>query len=369
VHLVLHLTTRCNQRCRYCDNQSRKFEQDMTFDTVKAAIKLAMKNDDPDFPSADIGIGFYGGEPLLKRELIYQTVTYCREIQKDSQQKFHYRLTTNGLLLDEEFLSNPLTSDIVVALSHDGIQPDHDTNRIDQHGQGSFGRLEEKIDLLLRYRPEAYALMVITPETLAYYSDSVAFLYSRGFRNIAATLDYSNDWLDEHLPELRRQYQALAKWYERLSRDGAEFSFAPFDAKIANFIRPGSCMRDRCALGREQVSIAPSGRIYPCVQFVEDDEGGAYCLGNVEDGLDKEKRFQLYEENAAEKDTCVSCAIRERCSHYCGCMNKQATGSIDQVSPVTCAHERIVLPIADKLAEKLFKKGNLPFMKKHYRIV
>ena len=43
-----------------------------------------------------------------------------------------------------------------------------------------------------------------------------------------------------------------------------------------------------------------------------------------------------------------------------------ATGRIDTVSPVLCAHERTVLPIADKLAARLFKKRDPLFVQKHY---
>ena len=39
---------------------------------------------------------------------------------------------------------------------------------------------------------------------------------------------------------------------------------------------------------------------------------------------------------------------------------------IDRVSPVLCAHERILLPIADGLAEKLYKKKNSLFLQKQY---
>jgi len=59
-------------------------------------------------------------------------------------------------------------------------------------------------------------------------------------------------------------------------------------------------------------------------------------------------------------------SVRERCNHYCGCLNKQATGRIDCVSPVLCAHERTVLPIADSVAERLFKKKSPLFVQKHY---
>lgn len=86
----------------------------------------------------------------------------------------------------------------------------------------------------------------------------------------------------------------------------------------------------------------------------------------MDTGINEERREVLFRLNEAEKDDCSQCAIKNRCNHHCGCLNKQATGSIDKVSPVLCAHERILMPIADKLAGKLYKKRNSMFIQKHY---
>ena len=74
----------------------------------------------------------------------------------------------------------------------------------------------------------------------------------------------------------------------------------------------------------------------------------------------------LYTRNEAEKEGCDRCAIRARCNHTCACLNRQATGGIGQISPMLCAHERIVLPIADRLAERLYKRGSAIFIQKQY---
>jgi uncharacterized protein len=63
---------------------------------------------------------------------------------------------------------------------------------------------------------------------------------------------------------------------------------------------------------------------------------------------------------------CEDCAIKARCNHHCGCLNKQATGDIDGVSPVLCAHERLSLAASDKAAETLFAQGSRMFLQKQY---
>ena len=37
-----------------------------------------------------------------------------------------------------------------------------------------------------------------------------------------------------------------------------------------------------------------------------------------------------------------------------------------RISPVLCAHERLLIPIADRLGERLFKKRSALFVQKHY---
>jgi uncharacterized protein len=217
--------------------------------------------------------------------------------------------------------------------------------------------------MLLKHKPYSPVMMVVNPDTVRYYAESVEHLYNRGFRYLICSLNYAGDWNEKHLAELKKQYRKLSDWYYRLTEKEEKFYFSPFEVKISSHVFPGSCKAERCELGRRQISIGPDGGIFPCVQFVGDD---TYRIGHVLTGIDEAARSKLYEVNAEEKESCAECAVRDRCNHYCGCLNRQATGRIDQVSPLLCAHERIILPIADELATRLFKKRNALFIQKHY---
>jgi uncharacterized protein len=304
-----------------------------------------------------------GGEPLLRKDLIIEIISYCRTVESGTGQKFYFKITTNGILLDEDFLTNTNTATAFVAISHDGVKSAHDAMRVDTAGYGSFDRLAPVLPLLLRYKPYAPVLMVITPETLPYYAESVDYLFSLGFRYLICSLDYSSSWDVRSVRELRQQYGKIANWYYAKIMEEEKFYFSPFEVKIASHVFPGSCKRDRCELGLRQISVAPDGRLYPCVQFVGD---AAYAIGNVQQGIDEQARQRIYELNAREKASCMECAVRDRCNHYCGCLNRQATGSIEKVSPMLCAHERAIIPIVDALATRLFKKRNPLFIQKHY---
>ena len=365
MHLTLHLTARCNFRCGYC-YAAPHTGGTMTADTVRAAIDLGLRLSAKESPEQSLGVVFFGGEPLLCPDLIRLAIHHCREVESRTGQRFHFKVTTNGSLLDEEFLTDPLTSEVFVALSHDGVQAAHDMHRLDSEGKGTFERLLPAIERLLKHRPYAPVMLVTTPETVQWYADSVRFLFTRGFRYIICSLNYGRPWSERSLRTLAQQYDALSDWYEKQTEREEKFYFSPFDVKIASHVFTGSCRRERCELGRRQLSVAPDGRIFPCVQFVANGEDSEWCIGDVRSGVDEVKRQRIYEANAMQKEECSECAIRARCNHFCGCLNRQATGRIDAVAPILCAHEQMVLQVADRLAERLFRKKAPMFVQKQY---
>jgi uncharacterized protein len=333
----------------------------MSLETAKAAIDLALA--DSKAPGQSLGVIFFGGEPLLRRDLISQIMRHTRDLSASRGLHFHYKITTNGSLLDEAFLTDDLTRDIFVAMSLDGIQPAHDSHRIGSSGEGTFSLLEKKAALLLRHKPYAPVMAVVNPDTVQFYAQSVRFLFETGFRYLIFSLNYAADWTERDMERVARQYEKLAKWYETETLKESKFYFSPFEVKIGSHVRPGSCARERCELGQKQISIGPDGGIYPCVQFVGDE---SFRIGDVRGGIDKAKRRQLFEQSNQEEEACGQCALRHRCNHFCGCLNRQSTGDIHRVSPVLCAHERILIPVADRLGERLFKKRSALFVQKHY---
>ena len=92
MHLTLHLTNRCNLACRYC--YQRHGGEDMDFETAAAAIDRLATGNNP-------GVIFFGGEPLLRKDLILRVIDRCEAREPN---RFHYKVTTNGTLLDEAFL-------------------------------------------------------------------------------------------------------------------------------------------------------------------------------------------------------------------------------------------------------------------------
>jgi uncharacterized protein len=360
MHLTLHITTACNMRCSYCYSPPKPGPV-MSEETGGKAMEMAAKmNKD------STGVIFFGGEPLLHKDLIRTLVDRARDMEAKQTGRFHFKITTNGVLLDEEFLKYSLENDILIAMSFDGVQPAHDQHRLMADGAPSFESLIDKLQLLLAARPYSSVLMVVNPDTAQYLYESVEFLLGLGCRYLIVSLNYAGNWDESSFRVLEKQYKKLGKLYIKWTLANQKFYLSPFEVKLSSHINRHCYQKERCELAQRQISVDPRGFLYPCVQFTKAGPQSSWCIGSLETGIDEKARARLFKESQAEKEQCLGCAISKRCNNTCGCLNWQTTGSINTISSVLCKNEQVLMPIADRVGNYLFKKRNPLFLHKHY---
>lgn len=141
--ITLELTEKCNLRCKYCiyhDDFSnfRNFDiKDMKFSTAKKAIDFAMNHS-----GRELTLAFYGGEPLLKFDLMKKCIDYAYAkyaISKDITISF----TSNFTLMSEKYASYfAELPNCTITCSLDGSADQHDKYRVDAYGKGSFTKTE-----------------------------------------------------------------------------------------------------------------------------------------------------------------------------------------------------------------------------------
>jgi uncharacterized protein len=335
----------------------------MRVETAKKGIDLAVE-----LANGSACISYFGGEPLLMFDVIEELTRYAHEVGRRSGTKMHFRLSTNGTLFDEKILRFCRDNDVLFAISLDGDREAHDTQRVFTDGRGSFDAIDAKLDMILRFNPYTVVTSVITPPTVDRIHSSIEYMWRRGIRFVAHQLDYTHPgWTPEHFVTLETSYRQLAEFYVEKARQGEHFYFTLFDEKLKSHADSPIALGQNCDFGARKVSVAPDGRVFPCVQFVSDRPDAAdYCIGHVETGLTP-RRQELIAENKQERPQCDGCALRGRCANYCGCMNWQMTGCVTKVPGILCTHERMLIPIADEVGNTLWDERNRTFLKKHYK--
>jgi uncharacterized protein len=394
MHLTLHLTTACNMNCTYCyapPHDGAPMSTEIAQRALRFAVEITRQEaaqrerDAADATRASLsecpehglplpthrapdscGVVFFGGEPLLCRDRIVETVNYARDLENAGAGRFHFKITTNGILLDDDFLDYAVRADVLIAMSFDGVREAHDRHRQLAGGRPTFDFLLGRLKRLLAARPYSSVLMCVNPDTAAYLVDSVSFLLDLGVRYVIVSLNYAAAWTDADFRTLEKQYRKLGKLYIEWTQAGRKFYLSPFEVKLASHINQHCWRKERCELAQRQLSVDPAGYLFPCVQFPQAGPQSEWCIGHVTTGIDQARRQRLHDTSEAEKAFCQPCAIKNRCHNSCGCLNWQTTGTINGISPVLCRYEQMLLPIADRVGAVLYKKRVPLFLHKHY---
>ena len=357
MNYIIHLTDRCNMNCKYC--YEHKKDKEITFDNIKKLVDNIIEND----KSKSTVLSFYGGEPLLKFEMIKDTIEYVNS--KEKKIDFMYSITTNGTLITDEvidFFNN--NNFVFVQLSIDGAKESHDENRVFQSGNATFDTVINNAKKLLeKYHGDVIANKVLTKNNLKSFDTDVRYLFDAGLKEIYVLVDYSADWTDEDLPVLREKLTEVSKIYADEMMKENDVTMSIFDEKIKTYIDDAYNCNDGCKMGMKTINVGTDGNFYPCMQFVDNSK---YVIGNCEKGVDTEARINLIKSSGKEINTCIECDLRKRCKHTCPCKNYSLTGDVNVLSPIVCEFERIIIEVSDRMAEELYKSGSKMFIQKYY---
>ena len=341
--MCLHIAHDCNLTCKYCFAGEGEYCGDrslMSFEVGKQAFDFLIANSGT---RKNLEVDFFGGEPLMNFEVVKQLVAYAREQEKIHNKNFRFTLTTNGVLLDEEVMDFANKEMYNVVLSLDGRKETNDRMRVSRNGKGSYDLIVPKFKEMVKRRgdKEYYIRGTYTHYNTDFTKD-ILHMADLGFTKLAmepvvASPDAPYALKEEDLPVLFDQYEKLAAEMVRREKNGKGFTFFHYMIDLEG----GPCIAKRiagCGVGTEYVAVTPWGDLYPCHQFVGDEN---YLLGNVFDGITNEEvrsRFKMC--NIYTRPQCNDCFARLYCSGGCSANSYHATGSIEGIYELGCKLHR-----------------------------
>lgn len=354
--LCLHVAHTCNLNCEYCFASQGQYHGDralMSFDVAKQAIDFLVAHSGK---RTNLEVDFFGGEPLMNWDVCKQTVQYARSIEQEAHKNFRFTLTTNGMLIDDDVIDfcNREMSNVVLSL--DGRKEVHDRTRKDYAGNGSYDRIVPKFQKMVKARGgKNYYMRGTFTHLNTDFTNDLFSMYDLGFRELSMepVVAKPGDPLaltEEDLPVLLDQYELLAKEMLRLDREGKGFTFYHYMIDLT----AGPCIYKRisgCGSGTEYMAVTPWGDLYPCHQFVGEEQ---FKLGNIWDGVqaaDVQAEFRSC--NAYARPECMDCWARLYCSGGCAANAYHATGSVSGIYEYGCKifRKRIECAIMIQVAE------------------
>ena len=354
--LCLHIAHDCNLACQYCFAEEGEYHGRralMSYETGKQALDFLVANSGN---RRNLEVDFFGGEPLMNFDVVKQLVAYGREIEKTQDKHFRFTLTTNGVLLNDDIMEFANKEMDNVVLSIDGRKEVNDRMRPFRKGAGSYDLIVPKFQKFADSRnQEKYYVRGTFTHYNTDFSNDVLHLADLGFKQISVepvvaqeTDPYAIQEAD--LPQLFEEYDKLAA--EMVKRHGTDKDFNFFHFMID--LEGGPCVAKRlsgCGSGTEYLAVTPWGDLYPCHQFVGNED---FLMSNVWDGVQKtEIRDEFKCCNVYAKEKCRKCFARFYCSGGCAANSYNFHGNILDAYDIGCElqRKRVECAIMIKAAE------------------
>ena len=340
--MCLHVAHSCNMDCEYCFAGKGEYHGKaglMSYETGKAAIDYLVANSPG---RRNLEVDFFGGEPLLNWEVVKLLVAYGRSIEKEAGKNFRFTITTNGLLIDDEVIDfcNREMGNVVISL--DGRKQTNDNMRHTKDGGGTYDLIIDKFKRFVRAREGEYYMRGTYTAGNKDFTEDLCHMADEGFSELSIEPVVAPPEADyalktEDAGELCEQYEKLALEMIRRRDEGKGFSFYHYTIDFEG----GPCIAKRisgCGVGTEYMAVTPEGDIYPCHQFVGEED---FIMGNIYDGITRpEVRGMFADCNVYSHEECRDCFARLYCSGGCSANAYHSTGSVSGVYELGCILHR-----------------------------
>ena len=337
--LCLHVAHTCNLNCAYCFASQGNYHGEravMSYEVGKQALDFLM---DHSGTRHNLEVDFFGGEPLMNWQVVKDLVAYARSVEKERGKNFRFTLTTNGMLIDDDVIDFANKEMHNVVLSLDGRKEVHDRYRVDYAGKGSWETIVPKFQKLVQARGNKgyYMRGTFTHQNPDFLED-IKTMLDLGFDELSmepvvCAPDDPAALTEADLNIVFDQYEKLAQLMQERRKAGKPFTFYHYMLDLAG----GPCVYKRisgCGSGTEYMAVTPTGELYPCHQFVGEED---FKLGDIWKGVTNPAvQEQFAACNVYTRPQCADCWAKLYCSGGCAANAFHATGSIQGVYEYGC---------------------------------
>lgn len=317
----LNLTRACNLRCTYPCFTNGCTIGDMPKEVAFKAVNWLFANAFmADKNERQVEISFWGGEPLLKWDLLKEITLYAEDVSRKIVVPVTFGGTTNGTLLTKEKFDFLDEHKIFFLVSLDGTQASHDLYRKFSNGQGSHSIVIKNMEKVLKKWPFYRARMSLSADNVSRFYEDVKYLIDFGFKYIIFSPVYETNWTDNAWDIFEEQGYKVVDLIK--DKDIEIEHFKSYQGKDNS--------RWACGAGRNYVGIDIDGAIFPCHRFNKFNSNRPWqekevCIGHIDHGITKPEFRQIFID---ANHQCGQCTFLEStpCHGGCPAVNFDLTG-------------------------------------------
>ena len=324
---LVFTTYSCNLKCPYCYEgvvvSPESSSAYMGPETTSQVVTF-MKNQTLLNRSSTVGIGLYGGEPLLNLDCCETLLTCMGQWCSENHLIFYATCTTNGTLLDKAYprIGKYLSS---VHVTLDGSQVYHDKKRIRKDGSPTYTDILNNLELLRTTKEHLSIRLTVDEENRHSIEEVLTDLESIGLKgrphfhiyfaqvvpqNACLTFPTDDKYYTVtrdsimYLPPLMKMAQEKG-WGDHLAFDiGQEHTLVPSNIMSCDYVKHG------------MYSLDPLGDIYMCPASAGDTQ---YCIGKIHKGIPEWNAayYNIITRDPSLIDLCAACEYLPACGGGC----------------------------------------------------
>ena len=186
-YCLVFLTRRCNLDCGYC-HMVHDGRPDPEREMLQKGVDLFMRSAD------NICFHLFGGEPLLRFDLVKWMVDYVATAYPDRQ--VQYLITTNGLLLKPHIIDWLVEHDVEIMLSLDGTYDSQGTWRVSVGGDNrrAYDATCAHIKTFTARGVSHFLNMCVSPENADRMVENVRHVQSLGVARVQLAYELGGMW-------------------------------------------------------------------------------------------------------------------------------------------------------------------------------
>lgn len=353
-------TDRCNANCPYCyippdirknGKQMKGEELDMAMQKLLIYFK--------DYKKKPV-IVFHAAEPLLVKEIIFETI-------KKYHKKFLFGIQTNALLLERENVDFIKKYRIGVGISLDAHNAAiNNRSRATNRGNGNFEKAVQALDWFDGYEG-LNVISTVNNFNVNHLSDLVRFLHKKNvhcllLNPVRVTQMSALKVKPDDMVFAKSLINAIETAMELSITTGRQIVIGNFVNIILAIISPTArrmmCDISPCGAGRTFLTITASGDMLPCGEFTgyREFSGGNIFKTSIQKALSS-KAFDLSRSRIVEKiKECKDCDFRHICGSPCPA-EKHGRGDLYGKAEFCEFYKEMI-----KYAFKLLAEGKLEYI-------
>ena len=317
-YLLVKVAARCNINCTYCYwfRDASVYEKPKLM-SAAVADKLLLRVEEQIISQSLSGFMMllHGGEPMLWGvRNVRRLGDGCRAITERTSKPVTLAITTNGLLIDEEWLQCFLDYKISVTLSIDGPAHIHDQQRRTFQGGPTHAKVEHAMNLLQSRSIPFGVLAVCDPSREpAEYVDYFAKAGIDGY-----DIMFPDATWDDHPPSIAKFYCDLFDLWLEANRTKKTIELRSIEAMLTGLLG-GNSQTEAIGYGPVEVcTVLTDGSLEPLDTLRITGEGATRASTNIFDNaiedIKRDPRWQAARQASIDLcETCQACPYMHAC--------------------------------------------------------